>query len=185
MVTLEQVEQLREHANVTYDEARIALENADGDVLQALIDLERQGKVTPPEGGGKYTSTPLLTQDNPKKEEQSGKRYDQHGGSDRESSAFRQSMRRFFHWCGEVIHKGNINFLIVERNGEHVMKIPVTILVLLLFLAFWVVLPLMIIGLFFSFRYSFHGPDLGCDKVNNAMNSVARAAEDIKNDMKN
>jgi hypothetical protein len=52
MVTLEQVEKLREHANVSYDEAKAALENAGGDILQALIDLERAGKVIPPQGGG-------------------------------------------------------------------------------------------------------------------------------------
>ena len=50
MVTLEQVEKLREHANISYDEAKAALENANGDILQAIIDLEKQGKIKPPPG---------------------------------------------------------------------------------------------------------------------------------------
>jgi len=40
-VTLEQVEQLRAHAAVSYEEARRALEACDGDLLDALILLER------------------------------------------------------------------------------------------------------------------------------------------------
>ena len=55
MVTLEQVEKLREYANISYDEAKTALENADGDILQALIELEQQGKVKAPEGGQYHT----------------------------------------------------------------------------------------------------------------------------------
>ena len=39
-VTLEQVEQLRAHAAVSYEEARRALEACDGDLLDALILLE-------------------------------------------------------------------------------------------------------------------------------------------------
>ena len=38
-VTLEQVEQLRAHAAVSYEEARRALEACDGDLLDALILL--------------------------------------------------------------------------------------------------------------------------------------------------
>ena len=41
-VTLEQVEQLRAHAAVSYEEARRALEACDGDLLDALILLERE-----------------------------------------------------------------------------------------------------------------------------------------------
>ena len=48
MITLEQVEQLRTKADVTYEEARQALEAANGDLLDAVILLELQGKVKPP-----------------------------------------------------------------------------------------------------------------------------------------
>lgn len=184
MVTLEQVEKLRTYANVTYDEAKTALENAGGDILQALIDLERQGKVAPPEGGGQFTSAPLQAQPSDQSKEQNENNHDQ-SGRGKESSAFRTSMSKFFKWCGEMIHRGNVNSLIVEKNSEQLMKLPVTVLVVLLLCAFWAIVPLMIIGLFFHFRYSFRGPDLGSDKVNHVMDSVAKAAEDIKNEIKN
>lgn len=187
MVTLEQVEKLREHADISYDEAKEALENADGDILQALIDLERQGKVKPPEGGGQYKSGSIELSFNKQKEQNSGGNDYANGrsnGSDGERSAFSRSMRRFFRWLGEVIHKGNINALIIEKNGSEIMRLPITVLVLLLFFAFWIVVPLLIVGFFFSFRYSFQGPDIKSAKVNDAIGSVADAAEEIKNDIK-
>ena len=44
-VTLEQIEKLRERANVTYAEAKEMLEKCNGDILEALINLEAQAKV--------------------------------------------------------------------------------------------------------------------------------------------
>ena len=60
---------------------------------------------------------------------------------------------------------------------------PVTVLVILCLIAFWVVIPLLAVGLFFGFRYSFAGPDLGNSKVNDAMDSVGNKAEEIKKDL--
>ncbi len=184
MVTLEQVEKLREHANVSYDEAKAALENANGDILQALIDLEQQGKVKPPQDGGRYHSGGneiICTQ----KEEDHKKTKSQSSGQSDEKSAFSRNMGRFFRWMGQVIHKGNINALVIEKNETSVMKLPITVLILLLIFAFWIVVPLLIIGVFFSFRYSLQGPDIKSSKVNNAMDTVANAAEEIRNDMRN
>jgi hypothetical protein len=56
----------------------------------------------------------------------------------------------------------------------------VTVLALLIILAFWVTIPLIIIGLFFDLRYRFVGPDFTSDTINNAMNSAADAAENLK-----
>ena len=53
------------------------------------------------------------------------------------------------------------------------MTIPVTVLVVFLLFAFWLIIPLIIIGLFFGYRYMFSGPDLGKENVNRAMDSVA------------
>jgi len=187
MVTLEQVEKLREYADISYDEAKTALENAGGDILQALIDLERAGKVKPPQGGGRYNSGSITESFNQQNEQNySGKNpagehanYNRGGGS-----AFSRNMRKFIRWLGEMIHKGNINAIIIERDGAEVMKLPITVLVILLLFVFWFVVPLMVVGLFFNFRYYFRGPDIKNAKVNDVIDSVADAAEEIKNDIK-
>jgi len=183
MVTLEQVEKLREYADISYDEAKIALENAGGDILQALIDLEREGKVKPPQGGGQYNSGSIQVSGD---DQQNDANYSKTKtkNSTGEKSAFSRNMGRFFRWLGEVIHKGNVNALVVEKNGTSIMRLPITVLVILLICAFWIVVPLLVVGMFFSFRYYFQGPDIQSSKVNDAMDTVANAAEEIKNDMK-
>jgi hypothetical protein len=55
MASLEMVDKLRERANVTFDEAREALDMSDGDMLDAVIYLEKQGKIPPPKGGAYST----------------------------------------------------------------------------------------------------------------------------------
>ncbi|HEY5466186.1 MAG TPA: hypothetical protein VIL27_04045, partial [Clostridia bacterium] len=56
MVTLEQVELLRSKADVTYEEARQALEATGGDLLDAVVLLEIQGKVRPPKAAAAGTA---------------------------------------------------------------------------------------------------------------------------------
>jgi hypothetical protein len=44
-VTLEMIDMLRQRANVSYEEAKIALESCGGDMVEALVYLERNHKV--------------------------------------------------------------------------------------------------------------------------------------------
>ena len=44
MDMFEKVEKLREKANVSYEEAKEALERSNGDILDAMILLEKEGK---------------------------------------------------------------------------------------------------------------------------------------------
>lgn len=55
-VSLELIEILRERANVTYEEAKEALENCNSDIVDALIYLEKQNKIKPPSGDNCCTS---------------------------------------------------------------------------------------------------------------------------------
>jgi hypothetical protein len=55
---------------------------------------------------------------------------------------------------------------------------------ILLLFTFWVTIPLVIVGLFFGYRYRVIGPDLGKENVNKAMDSVADAAEKFKDEVK-
>ena len=50
MDNFEKVEKLREHANVTYEEAKEALENSNWDILDAMIYLEKNGKTRESQG---------------------------------------------------------------------------------------------------------------------------------------
>lgn len=173
MATLEQVERLREKANVTYDEAKAALEACNNDLLDAIIYLEKQGKVK--NEGGFYSSAGNAREGAPAEipREETG---DEGGG-------FSDLLRKFGAFCAKLLRKGNENILEIYRHGEKRTSMPVTVLVLLLIFAFWVTIPLVIVGLFFGFRYRFSGPDLGKDVVNDPMENAAKAAEELKNSM--
>ncbi|MDO4620521.1 MAG: hypothetical protein Q4B09_07875 [Lachnospiraceae bacterium] len=55
MDDFEKAEKLKEKAGVTYEEAREALKMNDGNLLDAMIYLEKQGKAQAPEQGGSYS----------------------------------------------------------------------------------------------------------------------------------
>lgn len=84
----------------------------------------------------------------------------------------------------KLFRKGNTNSFEVLKGEEIKASFPISILALLLIFAFWVTLPLIIIGLFFGLRYRFVGPEFKSNTVNDAMNSAADAAEEIKKSVK-
>lgn len=179
MVTIEQVTKLREYADISFEEAKAALEETNGDILEAIVNLEKNGKINAPKGGGNYSTA---SESDKTQQEAAGTGAKQQ--PEKDSASFGELVGRFFRWCGRIIHRGNINSLEVSRNNEKLMSIPVTVLVLLLIFIFWITIPLMIIGLFFGYSYRFAGPDLGRDNVNKAMESVSEAAENFKKDVK-
>ncbi len=180
MVTLEQVEKLREHTNISYEEAKAALEETNGDILEAIVNLEKQNRIQAPKGGGYYNSRNRQQDAN----ENSYEKNHESESMKSDGSSFGELVGRIFRWCGEIINKGNRNSFEVMRGEQRVISIPVTVLVLLLLFMFWVTIPLMIVGLFFGYRYMFIGPDLGKENVNRAMDSVADAAESLKKEVK-
>ncbi|NLM25543.1 MAG: DUF4342 domain-containing protein [Firmicutes bacterium] len=145
MNKLEQIEKLREKANVTYDEAKQAYEAADGDLLEALIILERQGKVAPPAGGGYHSSEKVNTDDYQEDERQAT-------GWDN----FVETLEKIGKFCVDIIDKGNKSKIEVIHNDDSKVKIPVTVIVLLFLFLPHVTVPAAVISLFFGFRYRAH-----------------------------
>jgi hypothetical protein len=180
MASLEQVEKLRTMANVSYEEAKTALEATNGDLLEAIIYLEKQGKVSAPAGDGYYSSE--------KAEEVyampcDGKGWKKRHRHDHCRENFHSHMHKFSEFCFRMLRKGNAISFEVLKGEESKASIPVIALALLLIFAFWVIVPLIIVGLFFGFRYRFNGTDFSGNIVNNAMNSAADAAENFKKSM--
>lgn len=178
MITLEQVEKLREHASVSYEEAKAALEACGGDLLDAMVYLERQGKVKGPEGGASYRT------DWGEKAIMRTAAGSSGGGSGtgagNAKSAARSAADSFWRTLGDLLKKGISNHFEVLRKGELLFSIPVIVLIFLLLFTFWITLPLMILGLFLGCSYHFRGPELGTDAVNNVAQSASDVAEDIK-----
>lgn len=170
MEKLEKVESLRTKAGVSYEEAKAALEANDWDVLDAMIALEKEGKVAEPKMSS-YTT---------KSEAASDKMitaYEDKKKAEKKSS-------KFFEKCKELFDKANRNSLEIDKDGKMILTVPVSIFILLLIFCFWAVVPLMIVGLFFSMHYQFSGPDIRTVDVdiNAAMETASKTAETIKNE---
>ena len=172
MDQFEKVEKLREKANVSYEEAKEALEANDWDILDAMVYLEKLGKVD----GPKATSYTTNGADNSSTQDSTS--------NSSNDTSFGEIIGKFFDWCGKVIKKGNENSFQIERNNEKPVYIPVTVFVLLGVLFFWVIFPLLVVGLFFGFKFSFKGPDVDRKPVNDFMDKASETAENIKGDFK-
>lgn len=170
MDELEKVERLRERAKISYEEARQALEENNWDLLDAMVYLEKQGKVQQPKQSS-YTTQ----YEEPKKIEEAV-------NDTKKTSSVGDLLNRFIDWCKRILKKGNENSFHVEKNEKQILSIPVTLLVIIAILAFWFVFILLIIGLFCGCRYYFDGPGSVQVDVNKAMDSAANAADTIKSE---
>ena len=159
------MERLREKADVSYAQAKEALEYSGGNLLDALIYLEETGAIPRPEGA--YYSTrgesTASTQES---------RADVLPELVREEKRARPKIGIFRRIRYALLD----NELEIWRRDQPVTALPVLILILLLVFAFWVTVPLLILGLFLGFRYRFSGPDLERDSINDVMGSVADGA---------
>ena len=172
MTDLEKAEKLLEKTGVSYTEAKEALDNSDGSLLDALVYLEKQGKVETPPGGGFYSGAD--PSDKRKHESDKRKNYA------REGEGFSSLMKRFGHFCLYVLDKGMKNHLVAKKNEEHLFSVPAIIFVLLLIIFFYITLPALIISLFCGVRYRFEGPDLERESVNKVMDTASDLVDDVK-----
>ncbi len=170
MTNLEMVEKLMEKADVSYAEAKAVLEETDWDMLDAMVLLERRGRVKGQAGSASYsTASTAVT------EAHEGEKSGKDTGTD-----WDDLLGRFGRWVAKIIRIGNTNDFVVERRGQHILGLPVTAFAILTLFCFWVIVPLLLVGLFFGYQYSFAGPQLGREDVNSAMNRASQVAEDIK-----
>jgi len=172
MTHFEMVEKLREKANVSYEEAKAALEKADWDLLDAMLILEKQGRVggsgDKSDGAGEYTT---------KREKKADRTV-------KDKSTFGEKLGKFGRWLARMVAIGNANIFEVYRNGEKLMSISVTTLAVLLLFTFPLPLILMIVGLFFGFKYKFQGPNFGREAINNAIDRAATMADGAKREFR-
>lgn len=170
MEMIEKVERLREKANVSYEEARAALEQTGGDLLDAMVLLERQGKVKEPKQGAfstEYEEQKDYIRVKDKVDEQ-----------ERSAPSFGKTvaalLRGFVRFIKSTVFS-------VTKGEDIVFTMPTVVFVLLLFFFWEAILPIMLIALFFGVRYSFDGGD-GADRANTILNKAGDFAEDVRSE---
>jgi len=214
MVELDKAVRLRERAGVSYEEAREALDSSGGDMLDALIWLEKNGKVPPPDipryttAGGTRADAFTDAPDSHKGYKYTNREREQGRYWDKDSDAHKRRSGKkhrgqayyydesdvrsrashaagtFFGFLGKAFQIGNSTMFEISRYGRDVIKIPLTILVIAFFLFFQVIIVLIPVGLFFGLRYRLTGNMFDEGVLNKVMNTAADAADGIKNAFK-
>ncbi|MCF0148758.1 MAG: ubiquitin [Clostridium sp.] len=172
------VEKLKDKANISYEEAKEALEANNWDMLDAMIYLEEKGKIKRPSISTFYTNESRDTYSNDynvvvydKKEE-------------RWSSRRANGFEGIFEALCRIIDTCNNIFFEISKEGRMFLKIPITVLVLLLIFTFWIVIPLIIVGLFFDIEFSVSSKRVNTEKVNKVFAEISLFVKKIKEEIK-
>ena len=166
MTHYEMAEKLSEKLGVSLEKATQALEACDWELLDAALMLEKEVGAADQKA---WSSRKKVEEDE-----------DDRKGA---KAGHRGAIKGLGDLVRSIFNLGNRNHFEVRRDDELVLELPVTVLVLLLILAFWVCIPLLVIGLFVGYRYSFSGDELGRESVNNAMDKAAEVAEKVKEEV--
>ena len=167
MDQLEKVEKLRERANVSYEEAKEALEASNWDLLDAMVYLEKHGKAEPPEQETASSASQEVSVKE-KVEEQ-----------EKESSE--GLLTKLAKICKVLFRMSKENSFCVNRHEKELIRIPAWVLILALLFAWKIILPAVVIALFFDCRYSFSGKD-DLSPANKAMDKASEFAGKVKSE---
>ncbi len=96
-ISLEKVDQVIERTGVSYKAAKKALKKRDGNVLNAIIYLEEESKSKKVEEDGDFKQFSQFSQ-------------------------FGEDISNFFK---DIIHKGNVNRITIEKDGKRILDLPV------------------------------------------------------------
>ncbi|MCX0410954.1 UBA domain-containing protein [Clostridium perfringens] len=174
MEKLKLVDKLKNKANISYEEAKDVLEKSNWDMLEAMLYLEAHGKVKKPSISIFYT--------NESKESYNENREEVNLKKDTNENNFenKNSFEGVFEAICKAIDTCNNIFIEIIRNSRVILKIPFTVLIVLLFFAFWIVIPLMIIGLFFNMEFLVSSKKIDVDKINKVFKETSKVVKDVK-----
>ncbi len=174
MDNLEKVEKIREKTGVSYEAAKEALEASNYDILDAIVYLEKNGKVAAPK------VEVVAVEETEKKERREKFKKTQDDYEKNCNKKARNYFADFFKWLGKLFQKSVDTSFVVERKHENLIQMPVLVLIVLLIFVFWIVCPLIIVGLFLDCRYRFEGLKDGKLDINDFCDKCADGAENLK-----
>ncbi|MBR5740253.1 MAG: hypothetical protein IKX81_03045 [Firmicutes bacterium] len=169
MDNFEKVERLVEKANVSYEDAKAALEEAQGDLLDAMIILEKRGKVSGPEKS-EYVSGPEEKAEYKDVSEAVKK------SSKTEKGVAFHGIRDFFRKAFRYLTD---NSLKLSRNGNLIVNLPLWVAALIILFTWEFIWIAIVISLFFGFRYAIEGKN-DSETVNKILNQASDIADDVK-----
>lgn len=178
MDRFEKAQKVCEATGVSFDDARTALDECAYDVLDAIVWLERQGKVdrhtasyttATAAGAGSFADEMSQAQNDYERATKKG--------------SFSKTLNRIMDGLRRLCKKGLDTSFVVTRQSRQLVSIPVLVLVILMLLFFWWMVPAIIIGLFFDCKYRFEGFDHAIIDVNDIAERASEGASALKREM--
>ncbi|HAT4353242.1 TPA: ubiquitin [Clostridium perfringens] len=179
MEKLKLVDKLKNKANISYEEAKDALEKSNWDMLEAMLYLEAHGKVQKPSLSIFYTN------ESKESYNENGEEVNLKKDTNEKNFENKNSFEGVFEAICKAIDTCNNIFIEIIRNSRVILKIPFTVLIVLLFFAFWIVIPLMIIGLFFNMEFLVSSKKIDVDKINKVFKETSKVVKDVKDKFTN
>lgn len=176
MDAFEMTEKLRTRANVSYEEAKAALEANEWDLLDALVYLE-----------SRHGGEPAAEEEQPKKTKKQAY-YAEAEYTTRSQKAKKRVtveasprgfLKRLLNFLRDMIEKGNRTYFEVYYKGGLFVELPLTAVIPLMLWAFKLMLWILLIGLFFGAKYRVAGDSLE-GGANRMMDDAARSVQEAR-----
>lgn len=182
MKSYEMVETLSTKAHVTLDKAKEALEKSNWDMLDAAIYLEanRTENTAQQVKGVSIQKLPEVTENS--------QQYTQSNVNNAEekkkSCSFSRGVGKFCGFVKNLCDKGMESTFVLTKGDKKIAELPTLAFVILMLIFFEILLPLMVIGLFFDFKYSFVGKNIEKATINDVMQKASNVTGQIKSEFK-
>ena len=194
MDNYQKVEQLVNKAGCSYEDAKAALEGCGWDMLDAVISLEREGKInkatvehTAQSAEEAVEIVPEVTVEKAADDSSrqiiysyddsaAGKQGD--SGNTGDAPKCKPSL-----WARikRILTKNRM--VVLKSNGQQILDLPIWITVVALIAFFWATLTIAVIAMVLGCRFHFEGEDLGKININSTMDKATDYAEKVKNDI--
>jgi hypothetical protein len=157
------IEKLKNETNISYEEAKIALEKSEWDILDAFLYLEEMEKIPKASVNIYYTNE---EKDNKNSREIFiNKNQNNTDNNEKKENKFEGLFVRV---C-KIIDTCNNIFFEMKKENKTFLRIPITVVILLLLFVFWLAIPLFILGLFLNIEFSISGNGPEINKINHVL----------------
>lgn len=172
MENIKVVEKLKKKFNISYEEAKLALEKTNWDILDAVVYLEEVGRIPKP-----FRSNYFSNESNDSYEESASKndnfKEDKYTKKESLHQGAFEAICKFIDKCNNIFFK-------IKRYDNELINLPLTVMLVLVLFAFWIIIPSAIVALFFEIEFSVQGKNIESSKVNNVFKELSEGVRKIK-----
>lgn len=166
MEHIEMVERLHEKAKISYSDAKDALERSGWDMLEALVLLEKEGKIAPLTASASSSDTDTSYEE-------------VKATASKKENAFVEALGTAGEKAKRLFHDSLSTYFVVKRQGNELIRVQVLIALLICLCMWEVVLAALVIGLLFDCRYALAGEHNVTDNDNDNANATTASTNDV------